>query len=259
VSARNGVEERLVARHPRIAARTDAEAAWSAPTRVLLAGLRPSERASVMESLELVGYGVEVVEDPAATLARTRAWRPHLLIVDLQPGIDGYKLLRTLREEGHDMPVLILSARGEESDKVLGFRLGADAYVTAPCGVLELLARVEALLRRRRDPEPARGLPPLRVGALEIDPAAHTVRLDGRAIDLRPKVFELLLALARHRGAAVSRRELLRDVWAQEEGVATRTVDMHVAELRRKLGDDPDHPRMVITVRKTGYRLAVDD
>jgi len=174
------------------------------------------------------------------------------------PGMDGYRVLRSLRDDGLEMPVLILTARGQEADKVLGFRLGADDYVTKPCGVLELLARVGALLRRSRMSE--RGSHVVgdsieHFGDIEINPASRTVTRAGQVVALSPKEFDLLLTLVRRRGAVVSRVELLREVWGHRVEVMTRTVDIHIAELRRKLEDDPSAPRHILTVWKAGYRL----
>lgn len=210
--------------------------------------------------LEIEGYQVDVAADGTSGLARARETTPHLVILDLMlPGMDGYRVLRSLRDSGHDMPVLILTARGEEADKVLGFRLGADDYVTKPCGVLELLARVAALLRRAR---PQDGAPaPVRnehFGDVEINPASRQVTKSGKLVQLSPKEFDLLLALVRRRGAVASRLELLKEVWGHRVEVMTRTVDIHVAELRRKLEDDPSAPKHILTVWKAGYRLEVD-
>lgn len=236
------------------AAERDAEG----PRRVLLAGLRAPERAMLGEALELTGHEVEAVPDGDAALAALRAQRPDLLVIDLElPGMPGHRVLRAIREEGIPTTVLVLSQHGGESDAVLGFRVGADAYVALPCGAFELQARVESLLRRRRTSGPVTSR--LVVGDLEIDPAARTVRRGGRLVELRPRAFDLLLALARHRGSVLSRRELLREVWSMDDVDDTRTVDMHVAHLRQALGDDADNPRLLITVRKLGYRLAGED
>src|SRR5262249_7627377 len=175
-----------------------------------------------------------------------------------------FRVLRTLRGEGVDVPVLVLTARGQEADKVRGLRLGADDYVTKPFGLLELLARVEALLRR--GPPPAGGArpqgalapAPARFGVVEVDAASRTVRRRGRSVELAPKEFDLLLALLRARGAVVSRLELMQEVWGYSAAVVTRTVDTHVAELRKKLEDDPANPRHILTVRKAGYRVDLD-
>jgi DNA-binding response OmpR family regulator len=186
---------------------------------------------------------------------RARASRRDLVVLDLMlPGLDGYRVLRSLRADGLEMPVLVLTARGEEADKVRGLKLGADDYVTKPFGLLELLARVEALLRRSGPrPAPSREVVHC-LGDLEIDAATHLVRRDGAVVDLAPKEFDLLLALARRGGSVASRLELMREVWGYADSVVTRTIDTHVAELRRKLEDDRARPRYIVTVRKVGYR-----
>ena len=204
-------------------------------------------------SLEIAGYAVDVAADGAAGLAAARERDPQVVVLDLMlPEIDGYQVLRTLRAEGRTMPVLILTARGEEADKVLGFRLGADDYVTKPFGVLELLARVEALLRRSAAPPPATTS---RFGDVEVDRDARVVRRRGKAVELTPKEFDLLLALIDRRGNVVTRSDLLQAVWGYDETVVSRTVDTHVGELRRKLERDPASPEHIVTVWKVGYRL----
>ncbi len=225
--------------------------------RILIIEDNPDLAYGLRTGLEIEGYEADVAGDGETGLARARDWRPHLIILDLMlPGMDGYRVLRALRAEGLQMPVLILTARGEETDKVLGFRLGADDYVTKPCGVLELLARVAALLRRAR--QAAGGVGPdglERFGAVEINPASRTVTRGDQPVALSPKEFDLLLMLVRRRGAVVSRLELLTEVWGYSADVMTRTVDIHIAELRRKLEDDPSKPRHILTVWKRGYRL----
>ena len=211
-------------------------------------------------NLEIEGYGVEVVGDGAVGLARARALRPDLVVLDLMlPGLDGYRVLREMREEGLSMPVLILTARGEEADKVRGFRLGADDYVTKPFGVLELMARVEALLRRSGIGLMPAATIPTRFGDVDVDVATRTVRKGGRMVALTAMEFNLLLALLERRGAVISRLELLKEVWGHASSVVTRTVDTHVAELRRKLEDDASRPRHLLTVRKAGYRLRLKE
>ena len=225
--------------------------------RILIVEDNPDLAYGLRTGLEIEGYDVQVAEDGETGLDRARSWSPDLVMLDLMlPGMDGYRVLKTLREGGSDVPVLILTARGEEADKVLGFRLGADDYVTKPCGVLELLARVGALLRRSRIAE-HRGSADghERFGAVEINPASRTVLKEGIPVALSPKEFDLLLALVRRRGAVASRVELLREVWGHRVEVMTRTVDIHIAELRRKIEDDPSQPRHILTVWKAGYRL----
>ncbi len=165
-----------------------------------------------------------------------------------------FGLRNNLEIEGYAVEVARDGMAGLESDKVRGLKLGADDYVTKPFGLLELLARVEALLRRTRSI--AEGEPRLiRFGQIEIDPAARTVSRDGHLVDLAPKEYELLLALVRQSGAVVSRLQLMREVWGYSDVVISRTVDTHIAELRRKLEDDPATPSHIVTARKVGYRL----
>jgi len=207
-------------------------------------------------NLEIEGHQVDVAGDGAEGLARVRKTEPDLVILDLMlPGLDGFRVLRTLRDEGRRLPVLILTARGDESDKVRGLRLGADDYVTKPFGVLELLARVEALLRRATAAEPPKAPPVETFGDIEVHTASRTVRRHGEAVTLTPKEYDLLLALIDRRGAVASRAELLTEVWGYSAAVMSRTVDTHIAELRRKLENDLAVPRHILTVRKTGYRL----
>jgi two-component system, OmpR family, alkaline phosphatase synthesis response regulator PhoP len=211
-------------------------------------------------NLEIEGYEVAVAADGALGVARTFDWRPNLVILDLMlPEMDGFRVLRTLRQRGFDEPVLILTARGEESDKVMGFRQGADDYVTKPFGVLELLARVDVLLRRAarsRDTESPSSPPRIsRFGNIEVHRAARIVLRGGKEVSLAPMEYALLCALIDHRGAVMSRHDLMREVWDYDATVVSRTVDTHIVELRRKLEDDPAHPRHILTVRKAGYRL----
>jgi two-component system, OmpR family, alkaline phosphatase synthesis response regulator PhoP len=211
-------------------------------------------------NLEIEGYGVELAADGACGLNRARELLPDLIVLDLMlPELDGYRVLRQLREEGLKMPVVILTARTEEADKVRGFRLGADDYVTKPFGILELMARVEALLRRSGiGPSSMRAIPD-RFGDVTVDLATRTVRKAGHPVSLTPMEFNLLLALLHRRGAVVSRLDLLKEVWGHSSSVLTRTVDTHVAELRRKLEDDASRPRHILTARKAGYRLQRED
>jgi DNA-binding response OmpR family regulator len=207
-------------------------------------------------NLEIEGYAVEVARDGHAGLSHARTLRPDLIILDLMlPGLDGYRVLKSIRDDGLDMPVLILTAHGQETEKVRGFRLGADDYVTKPFGLLELMARVSALLRRTTRRPLSLDRARETFGDVEIDSATRTVRRGGAPVPLTPMEFDLLVALVRRHGAVASRIDLLQEVWGHSSAVLTRTVDTHVAELRRKLEPDPAAPRHILTVRKAGYRL----
>jgi len=208
-------------------------------------------------NLEIEGHEVDVASDGKAGLESALRRPPDLVVLDLMlPGLDGFRVLKALREDRLAMPVLILTARGEEADKVRGLKLGADDYVTKPFGVLELLARIEALLRRPRAPSGGTPPdPPRTFGEITVDPASRTVVRAGQPIELAPREFELLLALLSRQGAVVPRIQLMREVWGYDDAVISRTIDTHVAELRRKLEADPAAPRHILTVRKVGYRL----
>lgn len=224
--------------------------------RILIVEDNPDLAYGLQNNLEIEGYDVEVAPDGKRALAAVDSSPPDVVILDLMlPELDGYGVLRELRKDGHEMPVLILSARGEETDKVQGFRLGADQYVTKPFGLLELMARVKRLLERQRGEVDGSADRILRFGEIEVDTAARRVVRDGREVSLAPKEFELLATLMRHQGTALSRQELLQKVWGYPSSVLTRTVDTHIAELRRKLEKDPAHPQHIVTVRKVGYRL----
>jgi DNA-binding response OmpR family regulator len=209
--------------------------------------------------LEFEGYEVDVAADGATGLARARELPPDLIILDLMlPEMGGYDVLRELRGDGFLTPVLILTARSQESDVLMGFNLGADDYVTKPFSTSELVARVNALLRRVRQGKASdSGSPRLeRFGDVQVNPSTRTVLRGGEPVEMTPKEFDLLMALLLRRGAVASRTELLKEVWRYGNAqVMTRTVDVHIAELRRKLEVDPSEPKHILTARKAGYRL----
>ena len=223
--------------------------------RILIVEDNPDLAFGLRHNLEFEGYDVLVAPDGPRGLVLARTSDADLMVLDLMlPGMDGYAVLRTLRDEGITTPVLILTARGEEGDTLRGFRAGADDYVTKPFGVLELIARIEALLRRSPATNGAARI--IRFGDVEVDLSSHSVRREGEAVSLAPKEYDLLVALLRRRGAVASRQELMREVWSYEEDVISRTVDTHMAELRRKLELDAAQPQYLLTVRKAGYRFA---
>jgi DNA-binding response OmpR family regulator len=210
--------------------------------------------ATLKANLEREGYRVEVAATGVEGLARARRKPPDLVVLDLMlPAMDGFTVLQRMRDQGLGMPVLIMTALGTEEEKLRGFGLGADDYIVKPCGLREILARVRALLKRGGAgtvvPEP------VVIGDLRIDLAARVVRLGGEPLTLRPKEFDLLAALVRYRGRVVSRSELLREVWGYAPGIESRTVETHLAALRQRLGDDPQSPRYIVTVRGAGYRM----
>jgi len=213
--------------------------------------------------LEFEGYEVEVANEGEAGLASAKEKNPDLLILDIMlPQKSGFDVLHEIRTSGHRFPVLILTARSQESDVVLGFDFGADDYVTKPFSTAELLARVRALLRRVHagaggDPEGPGGTGAvMSFGEVDVSPSTRTVTRKGDPVELTPKEFDLLVALLERRGAVISRQELLKEVWGYGNAdINTRTVDVHLSELRRKLEEDAANPRYILTVRKAGYRL----
>jgi DNA-binding response OmpR family regulator len=223
-------------------------------TRVLVVEDNADLAFAVTTALQSEGYDVAVAFTGPEGVARARVGDADLIILDLMlPGFDGYRVIRTLRDENIKTPILVLTARGEEADKVRGLRLGADDYVTKPFGAMEFLARVDALLRRSRFSAAAPVLD--RFGDVEVNRAARTVKRRGELVALTPREFDLLIALMDRAGAVVPRADLLSDVWGYQQDISTRTVDLHVSELRAKLEPNPAQPVHIITVRKTGYRF----
>ena len=224
--------------------------------RILVVEDNPDLAFGLRNNLEIEGYAVDVAEDGIVGLERACDAVPDLVILDLMlPGMDGFRVLHGIRNAGHRMPVLMLTARGEETDKVRGLKLGADDYVTKPFSLLELLARVEALLRRGAQPASMESDEIERFGDVEVLRSARVVRRAGASVDLAPKEFDLLLALIDRHGRVATRLDLMREVWGHRAAILSRTVDTHIGELRRKLEADPASPRHILTIRKSGYRL----
>ncbi len=207
------------------------------------------------------GYDVITAVDGAQALDAAELHRPDLVILDIMlPSLDGLEVCRILRKKGMTVPILMLTARTDEVDKLMGLELGADDYMTKPFSMRELLARVRAMLRRveMAQREAASGHeapPPIAVGDLEIDTGRHRVSLSGVPIALSPKEFELLSFLASNRGQVFSRDVLLDRVWGYEYVGDTRTVDVHIRWLRQKIETDPSNPTYLLTVRGVGYRF----
>ena len=224
-------------------------------TRILVVEDEQNLALGLRANLEVEGHDVAVAGTGEAALEMARTYAPDLIVLDLMlPGIDGYGVLEKIRRSGSDVPVLILSARAEEVDKVRGFRLGADDYLTKPFGVMELLMRIQALLRRSVHSEQG-ARTRWEFGDVEVDVSRRSVRRNGQEVALTPRAFELLSTLLARANTVMSRHEILRTVWGYESSVTTRTVDAHIAELRRKLEANPAEPRHILTVHKVGYRL----
>jgi DNA-binding response OmpR family regulator len=229
--------------------------------RILVVEDHPVLAEGLRLNLTHDGHEVRIATNGLEGLSQARRWDPELILLDLMlPHMDGFTVLRTLREEGHDVAVLVLSARGAETDRLRGFRLGADDYVIKPFSLPELLARVNAMLRRRpaHAAAPKVGTERWQFGTVTVDARTHVVTRDGEAVAMRPREFDLLVALLRREGRVATRAELLDAVWQYEPDIVSRTVDVHILELRRKLEADPANPVHILTVRKTGYRIAIE-
>jgi DNA-binding response OmpR family regulator len=201
--------------------------------------------------LERDGFRVVWRTDGPSGLAAVDAERPRLVLLDLMlPGMDGFEVTRALRQRGARVPIIVVTAREEEADRVLGLELGADDYVTKPFSPRELVARVKAVLRRA-EPEPESGPePPMHLGDLTVDPARHEVVFEGRPVHLTAREFELLGYLVRNRGLVLTRDQILERVWGYSFPADTRTVDVHIRQLRAKLGDRAP----IVTIRGVGYK-----
>jgi two-component system alkaline phosphatase synthesis response regulator PhoP len=206
------------------------------------------------DGFEYEGYRVVLARDGATGLRMARDENPDLVILDVMlPKLSGLDVCKQLRAQGNSVPVIMLTARGQEIDKVLGLKLGADDYVTKPFGFLELVARVEALLRRARGAEDAHES--YRFGDIDVDFKKHELRKAGEPLEVSPRELRLLRYFIAHRGEVVGREVLLDAVWDYENAPLTRTVDMHVAKLRRKIEDSPAEPRWIVTVHRVGYKF----
>jgi two-component system, OmpR family, alkaline phosphatase synthesis response regulator PhoP len=227
-------------------------------SRILVVEDNAALAEGIEYNLKLEGYEVRIAESGTDAIEMAERWSPELVILDLMlPGVDGYQVLRSIRGRGSHVPVIILSARGEEADKVRGFRLDADQYVTKPFGVVELLERVAALLRRSTATSNGqKQKSEEKFGDVVVDLQSRSVFRNGEPCELTPKAYDLLLALLRREGAVASRKDLLTEVWGYGAFVMSRTVDSHVAELRRKIEAHPAEPRHIVTVWKIGYRFA---
>jgi DNA-binding response OmpR family regulator len=218
-------------------------------TSVLLAEDDPSISDPLARALRREGYDVDVSADGPGTLGRALSGGIDLIVLDLGlPELDGLEVCRRLRSEGRATPVLVLTARADEVDTVIGLDAGADDYVTKPFRLAELLARVRALLRRGSAETQV-------VQGVRIDPEARRAWSDETELELTTKEFDLLWALIRDVGKVVTREQLMRDVWGAKWWASTKTLDMHVSWLRRKLGDDAHSSRYITTVRGVGFRF----
>lgn len=230
----------------------------AASLRVLVIEDEPSLRLALGDALRAEGFAVSEAADGEEGLARALAEAPDVVLLDLMlPRRDGFSVLRALRQDRLDSAVLILSARGEEWDRIQGFEYGADDYVVKPFSTRELVLRIRAV-QRRRDGVPGTELVAgrLRIGAAVVDFGAYTLERDGERVGLSRRELDLLRHFVDHAGQVLDRNRLLDEVWGRDAQPTTRTVDMHVLKLRRKLERDPENPRHLLTVHGVGYRFS---
>lgn len=232
------------------------------PRQVLVVEDEPNIRELVCLHLGLEGYTCTPVASGREALSLATSQPFSLVVLDLMlPGVDGVTICRAIRRQGpnRDVPILMLTARREESDKVLGLDSGADDYLTKPFGVRELVARAGALMRRVRGPVVGDGAEtprPVSVHGVELDPARRAVRVRGAAVEVTRQEFSLLYLLASHPGIVFTRTRLLSKIWQEQAFVTERSVDTLVKRLRRKIEDDPASPRLILTVWGDGYKFA---
>ena len=223
-------------------------------SKILIIEDEPDMVLGLKDNFEFEGYEVLTAADGAAGLERARAQKPDLVILDIMlPKLSGLEVCKTLRSEGFEAPIIMLTARGQEIDKVVGLELGADDYVTKPFSIRELLARVRAILRRTDGAK--KRLARYRFADLELDFETYRAKKGGEHLDMSPREFELLRYLIERKGETVSRDRLLEDVWGYESYPSTRTVDTHIAKLRAKIGDSGSEPRHILTIHGMGYKF----
>jgi two-component system, OmpR family, alkaline phosphatase synthesis response regulator PhoP len=227
----------------------------AAAPRLLLVDDEPGLRLTLTDRLASEGYRVETATDGEEGLTRATSGAHDLIVLDLMmPRLSGLDVCRLLRQRGITTPVLMLTARGQVIDKVVGLKLGADDYLTKPFETIELLARLEALLRRRTSgPQPGGAI--YRFGDLVVDFRRMEVVRNGQPVDLSAREFKLLRHFIEHRGDTLSRDALLADVWGYDETPLTRTVDVHVANLRQKIETNPKSPEFILTIHGLGYKF----
>ena len=224
--------------------------------RILLVEDEPGLLLSLTDLMVNEGYRVETAQEGPASLELATQGGFDLIVLDVMlPGIDGFEVCRTLRRRNIHTPILMLTARAELVDTVLGLKLGADDYLPKPFAPPELLARIQALLRRAASPPATQSDEAFQFGRVAVDFRSTQVRKDGSPVEMSAREFELLSYFIQHTGTTLSRQQLLKEVWGYDSAVMTRTVDVHVALLRQKLESDPKNPRHFLTVRGLGYRF----
>jgi len=225
--------------------------------KILIVEDDPNLLETIKYNLRKEGYVVVTASDGEQALEATRREKPDLVILDIMlPKLNGFEVCRILRKR-MTVPILMLTAKADETDKIVGLEIGADDYMSKPFSMREIIARVRAMLRRAKMAEAPKATGPaiIKIGEIEVDIARHRASLAGAVLTLSPKEFDLLAFLAENKGLVFSREQLLEKVWGYEFAGDTRTVDVHVRWLRQKIESDAGHPRYLLTVRGTGYKM----
>lgn len=223
--------------------------------KILIVEDEPSMRLGLKDNLEFEGYEVLIAEDGQAALDVVSADTFDLILLDVMlPKISGFDVCKKLRKEGNTTPIILLTAKGEEIDKVLGLELGADDYVTKPFSLRELLARIKAVLRRGESSPKSAGST-VKIGKLTVNFSSYNASEENDSVQMSHKEFEVLHYLWDKKNNTVSRDELLANVWGQDVYITTRTIDNFILKLRQKIEDDPNHPKLILTVHGIGYKL----
>jgi len=228
-------------------------------SRILIVEDEPQMRRGLRDNLEFEGYEVVLAEDGAEGLKLILENVFDLIVLDvMMPKMNGFEVCKQARQKGVQTPIIMLTAKGEEIDRVLGLEIGADDYVTKPFSLRELLARIKAIMRRTQSLKGQEELQiPVTIGQLEVHFANYECRADGKPLTMTHKEFEVLRYLWLHRNNTVSREDLLNEVWGYDEMISTRTIDNFIVHLRQKIENDPTNPKYILTVHGVGYKLII--
>jgi len=225
-------------------------------SKILIVEDEPNMRLGLKDNLEFEGYEVNLAEDGETGLKHILEGNYSLVLLDVMlPKISGYDICEIVRKSGNDIPIILLTAKGEEIDKVLGLELGADDYVTKPFSLRELLARIKAVLRRAEERSEVKNKDFIKIGRVEVNFSSYNAFENGNAVQMSHKEFEILSFLWSRKNSTVSRDDLLTNVWGYDENPTTRTVDNFILKLRQKVEKDFNHPQIILTVHGIGYKL----
>lgn len=224
--------------------------------KILIVEDEPSMRMGLQDNLEFEGYETDTAEEGDTGLKMIMENRYDLVLLDVMlPNLSGFDICKTVRRKGVNTPIILLTAKGEEIDKVLGLELGADDYITKPFSLRELLARIKAILRRGENINPAKTGNDIEIGRLQVNFSSYTAAEESTPVQMSYKEFEILNYLWKNRNRTVSRDDLLTNIWGYDENPTTRTVDNFILKLRQKIEKDYNHPQIIITVHGIGYKL----